>query len=405
MSSTLLLSPFPNFEPLGLKHRAIINEFNSQLNSSYSDFQFSSLFGLDDNNTIKVSNLNGNMVVVMQDSVSGVNLASFLGVNQVDKSTRELLLYVKEELSTDCLSFLPRITVKRLADRGQFEISTDEANSDYLYDAAEIIDLKGRKYAAVRRKVNLCRRKYKPGITCFLGATPEGGRPHRNYGGGRRPPQEKSLIEKCWDLQQQITAEKIFDSNEMVLSWQRDNAGLEKLFLFWDKLELILCTVEMEGQIRAFAVVELIPQQTLLIHHFTTDTKFAGISEYLFWCLADSFTSGAPRPYSRGSSTCFVGRNPPKRTLLRSSSYEGLPSSHSSPPLRTGLSAKEGKVKFINFEQDLGFPGLRRFKNHLQPCGMLKKYVVRWSRTDYKYLRPEVTPRLPDGQGFSALSR
>jgi hypothetical protein len=32
----------------------------------------------------------------------------------------------------------------------------------------------------------------------------------------------------------------------------------------------------------------------------------------------DNFLSGAPQAKARGSSTCFVGRNPPKHTLLRS---------------------------------------------------------------------------------------
>jgi len=43
----------------------------------------------------------------------------------------------------------------------------------------------------------------------------------------------------------------------------------------------------------------------------------------------------------------------------------------------------EGEVKWINFEEDMGLPGLREFKRRFHPEFMLNKYNVRLDKGQY----------------------
>ena len=301
--SRLKIPHFPQFEPFGLTCQSTISGFNNYLNSNYSDFVFTSLFTLDNNNSLKISNLNENLVVIFDDSVSGETLLSILGKNCMDQSLNALLEYAGTSLKINYLTFVPELAIKALESPERFRVKLNRDNCDYLYKIAHQADLLGADFANLRRKRNLCQRLYSPKFMKL----------------------SKTNFDDCWRLQEEWRRSKVNLEKESILSLQREADGLEKAFLFWDQLNLTMFGIAIDRQLKAFALLEEIPKKTLLIHHFKTARGIKGLGEFFFWSLAQEFRS---------------------------------------------------KLEFINFEQDLGSAGLRKFKKYLHPCCLLRKYVV-----------------------------
>lgn len=306
MSQLSGLSKFPEFEPINLQHQELVASFNRNLESNFSDFSFASLFSLDDNNSLELTNLRGNLAVQLVDSVSQTPLVSLLGVTEIDRSIRDLIAYLKENLRINYLSFVPQLTVNAISDLEQLRILPERDNEDYLYSIPEVVAMQGGKFANFRRKVNLCSREV------FSGEDP-------TLLVGVDPAQVASFIQLYF---REVLSRAAAWPGER-LGRQRDRLGLEKLLLFWGKLKLDLCAIKVEDEVKALAIVERIPRQTLLIHHYLVDHRIDGWGEFFFWKIARHF---------------------------------------------------QGVCSLINFEQDLGIPGLRKFKQHLQPCRRLSKF-------------------------------
>ncbi|MBU0708766.1 DUF2156 domain-containing protein [Patescibacteria group bacterium] len=282
----------------------LIGRFNKDLESNYSDFQFNCLFSLDDNNTLRVSDINGNLVVVFVDSVSGEEVVSLLGIKEINSSLEQLLGFVQKELKINYLTSVPELTVRNLNKSGDYDIRLDRDNCDYLYDVNEVVVMEGKKFANMRRKVNLCQRELEPELVRL---TPES-------------------LETCWQFAARASSVEITSQgDEIILSRRRDLRGLAKTIHFWDQLELGVYGVKIKNVIVAYAIIEVIPGSTILLHHWAVDHALTGLSEFMFWAICSEF---------------------------------------------------RGKQSFVNFEQDLGYAGLRKFKQHLQPCGLLNKYIV-----------------------------
>ena len=81
----------------------------------------------------------------------------------------------------------------------------------------------------------------------------------------------------------------------------------------------------LDNGLVGFTITEQIPNKTLLIHIFRINNGLTGISEYLFFQLCNKYQ---------------------KQSTL------------------------------INFEQDLGLPGLRQFKLSLKPIEIKMQYTL-----------------------------
>jgi len=100
--------------------------------------------------------------------------------------------------------------------------------------------------------------------------------------------------------------------------------AFEKWLMFAEQLPTNLIIVTKNSKIIGFSVVELLGK-TLLIHFFRTDHNVVGLAEYLFVEIV--------RMYQR-------------------------------------------QAEWINFQQDLGIDGLRKFKEHLQPTRQLVTFII-----------------------------
>ncbi len=142
-----MISPFPEFSKLDIKHKAeieaIVNRF-----PPYSDFNFISLHSWDTDNSTSISLLNENLVIQLPDYITSEPVLSLLGIEQIDESLHKLLA------TTDKLKLIPEHTVNAIKNPKLFSIEEDRDNHDYIYDLSEIISLSGGKFKKIRNKIN-----------------------------------------------------------------------------------------------------------------------------------------------------------------------------------------------------------------------------------------------------------
>ncbi len=148
-----MIAVFPNFEPLSLGHKDIVNKLVAKF-PPYSDFNFVSLHSWNIDNSMKVSSLNNNLVVWFKDYTSKKAFLSFIGDTLVDETLRTLLDYALANSLHHELHLIPEHVVKEIKRPEKFNIKEDRDAHDYIVMALKFSELKGNNYASKRHGIN-----------------------------------------------------------------------------------------------------------------------------------------------------------------------------------------------------------------------------------------------------------
>lgn len=134
--------------------------------------------------------------------------------------------------------------------------------------------------------------------------------------------------QSLWDFMDTLLINNLKTNPEQSQSLKTETLALEKLLLFEQKLGVTLHGLFVDNILHGFAVTDHIPKNTVLIHLFRTNNEISGIGETLFHEIAKF----------------------------------------------------NNEHETINFEQDLGIPGLRKFKEYLNPIAKLPAYTIPLNR-------------------------
>jgi hypothetical protein len=149
-----VIANFPKFEYLKLANQNDIEKILSRYDP-YSDFNFASLWSYNTNQKLKVSLLNGNLVIALPNYFTSQPVLSILGSREIDESLTTLLDYAKNNPEfTERLELVPEVVVDSIKDKQFFEISEDPSNHDYILSVDEVATFKGKKYYDKRNLVN-----------------------------------------------------------------------------------------------------------------------------------------------------------------------------------------------------------------------------------------------------------
>ena len=145
------LPVFPEFKKLTLEDRHIIEEFVKD-HPPYSDFNFTSLWCWNTNDSTMFSILYDNLVIQMQDYTTGKTIFTYIGTNEPVLTTERLLNYA-ENFGVTELSLIPEVTHNELQKHDHpFEVVEDRDNFDYIYKLEHIVKMCGSK---LRSKLKL----------------------------------------------------------------------------------------------------------------------------------------------------------------------------------------------------------------------------------------------------------
>jgi hypothetical protein len=301
-----MLAEFPEFRPLRLGDRAAVQALTRRF-QPYSDFNFTSLYSWDTNESVLVSVLNGNLAVRFIDYTTQEPFYSFLGDQAVDDTAQRLLALAKAEGIVAELRLVPEVTAWRLSP-GLLELSEDESNCDYILGIEKMKTFQGNKLGPKRNFVNRFQKSYEAAtVRVDLG----------DIG-----IQTRFLdLYHRWLIQKGAAAEN--PENELL-------ALHRVMFAARHLPDLFVVATFIGDDLAGFSINELAGSGYGMIHFEKADSGYTGIYAQLMQQMA-------------------------------------------------GLMELRG-CRYINYEQDLGIPGLRKGKSSYVPSHYLKKYVLRERR-------------------------
>lgn len=154
-----MIPKFPQFKKLEFSDREEIIAINSRY-QPYADFNFENMWTWDVNDSVKISILNGNLVLLAKNIYTNEVICSYLGNNNVNETIYHLFDFLEETVdSNPKISFVPEISLKGM-DFKKYFIEIDLSSCDYIYDLKHLSDYSGNQYMQKRGRNNAFVRNY-----------------------------------------------------------------------------------------------------------------------------------------------------------------------------------------------------------------------------------------------------
>lgn len=153
------IANFPHFSKLDIAHQDQIIAITSQF-PSYSDFNFTSIFSWDTNETTEVSILNNNLILKLPDYLTGEVTYSILGRTDINETAHTIFDALGDMSVQRALHFVPETFASGI-DRNEFIVEDDRDDYDYMYSIPELVELPGTKFSKIRQAANRFETLYK----------------------------------------------------------------------------------------------------------------------------------------------------------------------------------------------------------------------------------------------------
>lgn len=296
-----MIPEFPQFKNLELSDKEEVEKFTSKF-PPYSDFNFVSMWSWDIKGEMRISQLNGNLVVKFADYLTEKPFLSFIGKNKVPETSLKLISFSKENYHVNFLKLIPEEEINMI-DESRFVISPDRDSQDYIYSVNHLGDMH-----------NWLGHRSSKSIEKFLKLHPD----YLVKISSIKEIEKKEYIEIFgkWATTKKI--ENHFESNEYKAF---------KRFLEIKNENIEIVSLHKNNQLLGFTAYEITSDHFAIAHFSKADTKHhSAIYDILNW--------------------------------------------------EEGKSLKAKGVKYYNWEQDLGIPGLRKSKEKYKPSHFLKKFIV-----------------------------
>lgn len=257
-----MIPKFPEFKKLELSDRADVESFTSKF-EPYSDFEFITLISWDVNNIVKISILNGNLVVIHHNLLKDQSVCSFLGNQNVNATVDILLRYIDDVGLSDInqLGVVPEASILGI-DLDKFMISIDIAACDYIYDLQKLSQYSDHSLYKKRKRSEMFPKLYSNPSIETLNLTTQSVK------------DEILLMTKLWS-DQKTEIDKDF-RRFIELEYQSLRRCLD---LF--SQDLICIGLLLEGKIVAYNIVSKISDAYGIGLFLKYDKRFTGINEFL----------------------------------------------------------------------------------------------------------------------------
>jgi hypothetical protein len=155
----VILPTFPDFKKLQLSDREIFDHRTEGL-KPYSNFNFTTVWNWNINDTLEVSAFHDNLVIKFEDILTGRPFLSFLGTNEVQQTIEGLLRASEETGCGPSLRLIPDCFEIDSDLRSRYNFVDDRDNFDYILSVHDLHDLSGHKFREKRKHVRQFERFY-----------------------------------------------------------------------------------------------------------------------------------------------------------------------------------------------------------------------------------------------------
>jgi hypothetical protein len=146
-----MLPHFPKFKTLELSDAEAVQRYTTRY-APFSDFNFACLWSWNIDSSVLLSQLNGNLVVRLEDYVTGEAFYSFLGDCRVNETVETLIDLSLRENLTPRLQLVPEVAAGQL-DTNRFAITEDDRHADYILMVDRLCSYQGSRLASKRNEV------------------------------------------------------------------------------------------------------------------------------------------------------------------------------------------------------------------------------------------------------------
>lgn len=251
---------FPEFKFLELSDKEFVEEYMKTY-LPYSDFNFDSLWSYNTQNSVQISLLHGNLVVLFQDYITKEPFLSFIGTNAVRETIELLLQYSKDHHMAPKLTLIPEISLfkERKELHEAFHITEDHDNFDYIYLVEKLVKLEGDIYRGKRNFVNRFRKLYANHSYAILDLTDA--------------QVQKQILDifQIWEMN--AAKDRAETENEL--------EAIRRIMLLSNSQNLITIGVFVGTQMVAFSINEKTYHDFGVIQFEKADTDFEGSYQYL----------------------------------------------------------------------------------------------------------------------------
>jgi uncharacterized protein len=295
---------YPDFKKIELSDYDLIDQFTRQF-PPYNDFEFTSLWTYNTIGENTFSFLHNNLIIRIQDFVSGSFFYSFLGNNKINETVTALIVKSKEENLGSKLYLVPEISIKAAVDLSKFFLVKEDPDSfDYILSVDDAATLNGAKYHDKRNLVNKFNKLYSGVEVKALDLTDK--------------ETERDMLDLfyLWENQKKKTR------NETNI----ELTAVKNLFSLARINKMTGTGIYISNKLIGFCTYNLVQDNYAILSFEKADYTYQGIFEMI---------------------------NNQAAMRLKTLGY-----------------------RYINFEQDLGIPGLKKAKQLWRPIYFLKKYTV-----------------------------
>ncbi len=258
MYKKFMIPEFPEFKKIELSDKEEIEKFTSAY-PPYSDFNFVSMWSWDTSGEMRISKLNGNLVVKFIDYLTKESFYSFIGNNNVEDTVDTLTEYSTQNNDGAKLKLIHE-EVKIPEDNDDYILIPDQDNFDYVYNVADLYNCAGGKYETQRNLINRYRKQCSEN-TVVLSDT------------------LSTLEDQILKLDESWVKNK--SKTDGVLEFKNELEALKRIFSIKNS-DLITTCLFSEGKLIGFCINELLPNSEYAIAHFAkADVNYPGIYSYL----------------------------------------------------------------------------------------------------------------------------
>ena len=224
----LILTAMPDIRPLTLADKNLVTGFMHRFPTEISEYTFTNLFIWQPSRPIWITEMDDSLLFLVQAAVQNEMKYLLFGPPLGDISLQQIVSELDGKLAGAIR--IPENKATAMQKAG-FKVFEDPDNADYVYNAADLAELAGRRYAKKRNKIKQCLNSYE----CeYAPLTPE-------------------LIAECESMQHDWCRDRDCGRNPGLCN---EANAIAEVFAHFKEFGLLGGAIRISGEIQAFAIAE-----------------------------------------------------------------------------------------------------------------------------------------------------
>lgn len=251
----MTLPEFPHFRDVDLSLKDVIRAHFSAYLLEASEYTFTNLFAFRDAYNFRVS-LYKDILMVLKDTAP-VSMFCPAGGTDAGDAIAEGFNYLKHSSGEPHFERIPEsFVMAHLIDNERFIVVEERDHFDYIYDAAELIELKGRKFHDKKNKANKFRSTFKYAYEVLT----------------------SDLIGECLEFEHYWCEAR--DCGKYP-GLQKERCAILTMLKNYDALDIKGGIIRVDGRIAALTMGEKLSPDTMVIHIEKANSDIPGLYQVI----------------------------------------------------------------------------------------------------------------------------